>query len=359
MVATMCPSVTRLALIACIALLALSLSSCWYVRQGTRFLSERAGAVPVSRLLADPGLDPALRDFLTEAEALRRFAVETLGLSPTENYTRYVALERDYVADVVSACAADSFTRHLWRYPVVGALPYKGFYDKSEADAEAARLRAAGLDVISRRVDAFSSLGYFKDPLYSFMLAYGPDELAELVIHESAHATLFVKGAEQFNEEFATFVGRAGAERYLQESYGPDSEEARRRTERLRDRAAFAAYLTETARLLEEAYADPALDREARLARKAAVIADRAGAYAEGAAGAFADPGYASFDMARINNAYLDLYRLYEEDLGLYERWLEGPAAGSLVEFVSSLKALAAKAGPKVKEAMARRLEER
>lgn len=341
------------------AAFSLCLSSCWYGKQAFHFLAERAGAAPTARLLGDPALEPGLRAFLEEVESLRRFAVETVGLDPTKNYTRYVTLDKDYVADVVSACEPDSFTRYLWRYPIVGALPYKGFYDKADAEAEAARLKAAGLDVIVRRVDAFSSLGYFKDPLYSFMLAYEPFELAELIIHESAHATLFIKGAEQFNEEFATFVGRKGAELYCTERFGDGSDEALRRKARLDDRAAFVDYLRETARLLEAVYADPALDRDGRLERKAALLAERAMAYAESAPGRFQDEAYARFDMSRINNAYLDLYRLYEEDLSLYERWYEGPAAGSLSGFVASLKALAAKAGPGIKEAMALGLEGR
>lgn len=359
-------------------------TSCWYVKQPYRFLAERARAVPVSKLAADPGSSAELIGFLSRIEDVREYTVERLGMRPTGNYTKYVALDKDYVADVVSACASDSFERHLWRYPFVGALPYKGFYDRKDAEREAARLKKAGLDVILRGVDAFSSLGYFKDPLYSFMADYDVDVIAEIVFHESAHATLFVKGAEQFNEEFATFVGRKAAELYVADRFGPDSAEAKARRTRAADSAAFTAFLQGTAALLEAAYAEARLARAPGsdavsgvgpdagsgagtggsaerpvLKEKARIIAERAAEFSRIAPSAFSDPAYSSFDMGSINNAYIDLYRLYEEDLGLYERWFAERAGGSLPEFVSSLSMLAKSAGSGVKDAMRKELEGR
>ncbi|HPE87941.1 MAG TPA: aminopeptidase [Spirochaetia bacterium] len=343
------------AAIAAVALASL-LSSCWYVKQATHFLSERAAAVPVGRVAADPDTPPETVAMLEAVERVRRFAVERVGLSPTKNYTRYVALDRGYVADVVSACAADSFERYRWRYPVLGELPYKGFYDKADATREAKRLKEAGLDVIVRQVDAFSSLGYFKDPLYSFMASSDEDELAEMVIHESAHATLFVKGADQFNEGFATFVGRRGAELYLEERYGPGSPQAATRRDRIADGRAFVGFIRGTAALLEEAYADASVGRDARLERKAAIIAERAALFAAERERLFTGEAYRRFDMSTINNAYIDLYRLYEDDLGLFDAWFDRVAGGSLPEFVSTLSALAAAEGGRVSIAMAERL---
>ena len=336
--------------------IAVLLSSCWYVKQATHFLAERASAVPVERVASDPDTPPETVAMLETVELVRRFAVDRVGLSPTKNYTRYVALDRDYVADVVSACAADSFERYRWRYPVLGELPYKGFYDKADAMREAARLKEAGLDVIVRPVEAFSSLGYFKDPLYSFMASSEEDEIAELVIHESAHATLFVKGADQFNEGFATFVGRRGAELYLEDRYGPDSPRAARRRARAADGGAFVGFMRGTAALLEETYADASMGRDERLVRKAAVIAERAGLFAAERERMFTGEAYRRFDMSTINNAYIDLYRLYEDDLSLFEAWFERVAGASLPKFVSTLSALAAEEGERVASAMAERL---
>jgi hypothetical protein len=118
---------------------------------------------------------------------------------------------------LVSACGRSPST-YLWEVSGGGSLR-TGFFNAEEAEMEAARLKKKGLDVIVRPVDAFSTLGWFADPLFSFMSKYDDGELAETIIHELAHATVFVKRAEQFNEEFATFVGRQGALEYLKDRY--------------------------------------------------------------------------------------------------------------------------------------------
>jgi predicted aminopeptidase len=337
-------------------MLALCLSSCWYAKQATRFLADRAEAIPLDRIAREPDTPASVAALIASVEEVRRFSVVGAGLSPTKNYTRYVETDKGYAADVVSACAVDSFERHYWTYPVLGAMPYKGFYDKADAEREAARLEASGLDVIVRQVDAFSSLGYFRDPLYSFMADYDEGEIAELILHESAHATLFVKGADQFNEEFATFVGRKGAQGYLEERYGPDSEALAARRFKYEDGEAFVAFLKGTASLLDAAYGDSSMSHEEKLSAKAAILSERAAVFRGEAEARFHDEGFRNFDMGAINNAYIDLYRLYEEDLGMYEEWFDRVAAGSLANFVSTVKVIAGKAGKDVKKAMAERL---
>lgn len=348
-----------LAFTAASMLLALSLSSCWYVKQAGYFLSERSRAQPVSKARTAPGVSASVLAFFDTVDRVRLFATASIGLAPTNNYTRYVTLEKDYVADVVSACASDSFERHYWRYPILGNLPYKGFYDKSEAQKEAARLKRAGLDVIVRPVEAFSSLGYFTDPLYSFMVSYGEDVIAELIIHESAHATLFIKGADQFNEEFATYVGRKGAELYLEERYGRNSVQMADRKARNADGAAFTAFLKGTATLLDEVYQDSSTTKDEALKKKADLIQRRALVYRTEAATRFSSENYRDFDMATINNAFIDLYRLYEEDLALYEDWFISESGESLPRFIASLEELASEAGSRIKQAMAERLAAR
>ena len=341
--------------VVCIALF--SLSSCWYTKQAGYFLAERIRAVPVTSLEGKKDTLPQVRDMIARVEAVRSFAVSTVGLKPTKNYTRYVAVDKDYVADVVSACASDSFNRYAWHYPLLGALPYKGFYEKADAEREKDRLKAAGLDVIVRQVDAFSSLGFFTDPLYSFMAHYDEDVLADMIIHESAHATLFIKGADQFNEEFATFIGRFGADLYMEQHYGKDSPEYKHRLDRRHDGDAFVAFLKETARQLDAVYADASIQRAEKLDRKAQIIKERAAIFKDEAARLFVEQGYRDFDMGRINNAYIDLYRLYEDDLDLYQRWFDVVAQGSLPRFVESLVALARVSGASIKSAMAKQLD--
>ena len=126
-------------------------------------------AIPLEELATREGATEEDRLFVQRVENIRRFATEELGLRESKNYTRYVALDRNFLAAVVSACAADSFTRHEWWFPVVGRVPYKGFFNVEDARRERARLERKGLDLWIRGVDAFSTLGWFRDPLYSFM----------------------------------------------------------------------------------------------------------------------------------------------------------------------------------------------
>jgi predicted aminopeptidase len=310
------------------------LSSCWYAKQGAAFAGERLSARSLPSLARDKASPPELLRFIELVEDIRAFGVDELGLKPTKNYGSYVESTKGYVADVLSACAPDAFERHYWTYPFLGKLPYKGYYERDDALKEAARLKADGLDVIMRPVDAFSSLGMARDPVYSFMSDWDAYSLAELILHESLHATIFLKGQDQFNEEFASFVGRKGAELYLAARYGDNAEPALANALRRGDAARFAAFLKETAALLEALYSRQDLSREEKLAEKARVIAERAELYKAEAAG-YSAAGYRSFDMGGINNAYLDLYRLYEDDLSLYERLLGDKAQGSLKALIA------------------------
>jgi predicted aminopeptidase len=345
--------------VAALVLATLFLSSCYVVTQGLRYLSIRSEAVSVERALADPGTSPELRSLLERTRSIRLFAVEELGLKETKNYSTVVTLDSDRLATVVQACAELSFERWLWRYPFVGPLPYRGYFDPADAEKEAERLRAKGLDVITRPVDAFSTLGYLSDPLFSFMASYDEAEIAELIIHEMTHATVFIKGRridpdtgsridiESFNEELATFVGREGSLRYLERRHGPHSPQVEAARSRRHDAEAYAAFLRGTAEELETLYRSALGDDEKRL-RKAEIIAARAALFSQIYNDLFETDSYRDAPMAGINNAYLDLYRLYEGESGLYREYLEKSCAGDLKIFITSISRIASgRADPK------------
>jgi predicted aminopeptidase len=279
---------------------------------------------------------------------VRKFGIEELGLKDTKNYTTLVEIEGDRVATVVQACAELSFDRYLWNYPVVGRLPYKGFFEPEGANREAARLKAEGWDVIVRGVDSFSTLGWFSDPLFSFMESYGEADLAELVLHEMTHATAFSKREGPFNEELATFVGRKGAEAYLARK-GAAAALAAYRSARSEE-AAFAAFVAETAAELDAVYRSAADPAEKRL-EKARVIAVRAEAYRATLAPSFSSEGRREFPMGKINNAFIDLYALYEGEPRLYEDYLAAACGGDLRLFIERAAA-AAKGRGDPKEAL-------
>jgi predicted aminopeptidase len=327
---------------------ALLTTSCYVTEQGLRYLSLLSRAVPVSRALADPLTDPALRALIESARAAGDFAVGSLGLKRTKNFTSIVELKGDRLATVVQACAELSFDRWLWSYPVVGKLPYRGYFDPEEARAEAARLRALGLDVIVRPVDAFSSLGWLADPLFSPMASYDEAEVSELVIHEMTHATVFLKGngsgAEQFNEELATFVGREGALLWLASAGGPDSPELALAVVRGGDARSFAEWLRGTAAELERVYDSGLSDGEKR-ERKSRIVADRAAAFAASYDAIFKTDRYGNFPMGGLNNAYLDLYRLYEGEDSLYDDYYREVCGSDMRRFLEKVSRIASTTG--------------
>ena len=178
------------------------------------------------------------------AEEIRRYASERIGLKENRNYTRYKELERDSSGE-----RRVRLRGGLLRPRIPGGIPSWGgsligaIYEKADAQAEAARLKAEGWDVVVRPVDSFSTLGFSRDPLYSFMKSYSAFELASLILHEQTHATLFVKGQTQFSEELASLVGEEGALAWLGEARGPDSPDYRLALDQIADGELFVALL--------------------------------------------------------------------------------------------------------------------
>jgi predicted aminopeptidase len=330
------------------ALASCLLASCYVTEQGMRYISLLSRAVPFRRILDDPAASATIKALVERAAAARAFALSALGLADTRNYTKIVELDSDRLATVVQACAELSFERHLWNYPLVGRLPYRGYFEPAEAEQEGARLREFGLDVIVRPVAAFSTLGALADPLFSFMADYGEAETAELIIHEMTHATVFLKGraarsvpgAGEFNEELATFVGREGSLRWLASVHGESSPELEAARAARRDAEAFSAWMKATALDLEAVYASDSQPDEKRSC-KAQIIAERAAAFEKAYDGLFTGPRYRGFRMDKINNAYLDLYRLYEGESELYGEYLQALCDSDLRRFVSEMSRVA------------------
>ncbi len=316
-------------------------SSCYLTTQVSRYITIVAGAKPADRLLADPGTDGPTRKLLETALAARSYAIDTIGLRNTKNYRSLAKVDAEHLVTVVQACAELSFDRHLWAYPFVGKLPYKGFFDPKDAETEALRIKKLGLDVIRRPSDAFSTLGFLQDPLFSFMIDYDEYDVAELIIHEMTHATIFIRGekAGNFNEELATFVGRQGALDFIAARHGEESEEYAQARAGILDARAFSAFLRESSALLERIYASPASDDDKRAA-KSRVIAERAAVFARDCPAMFSREGslrFQSYPMDKVNNALLDLYRLYEGEPLLYSRYYENICASDLATFIRRL----------------------
>jgi len=297
----------------------LALQGCYLLKQGAAILSCNCQARDIERMLQEPGLAPELRQTLLLVLEIKRYAVETLGLKENRNYTRYVALERKYLVDVVSACAKDRFQPYLWRYCFFGSFPYKGFFARKDALREAEALKRRDLDVLVRPVDAFSTLGFFNDPVYSFMDRYSVFELASLILHEQTHATLFLKNEVQFNEELASFMGQEGALGFIRKRYGPDSAAYRQAMESLQDQDAFHGLILGLYGELEALYRGPA-SREEKLTRRREIFAAFNRELGAAAPQRFKSEEFRGLHDLPLNNAYVMAFVQYTEHLGLFTR---------------------------------------
>ena len=282
-------------------------------------------------------------DFVKLVTDIRLFAMEELGLSHTKNYTRYVDIDRDYLAAVVSASAKDSFRRHEWNYPVVGRLPYKGFFNVDDARKERDKLEKKDLDVWVRGVDAFSTLGWFRDPLYSYMRDYPPWRLAELIIHEQVHATVFIRGQAGFNEELAQFIGMEGARLYMENRFGLYSAEYAQMLASSANSQAYAGFLQELIAELDAHYSRN-IDKDIKLTGKERIIRDAQQRFDAEYENMFTNENYRGFSRMQVNNAYLDLFRLYHSDDNFFENLYER-SGKNLPDFIKAAKTVTRKNG--------------
>lgn len=195
------------------------LASCsglnYYAQAAQGQLSLLSDARPIDDWLADTGTDARLKLRLSMARQIRRFAVSELGLPDNGSYRNYAALKRPYVLWNVVATPELSLKPIEWCFPVAGCVNYRGYYGKSDAQEYARALRAEGNDVQVDGVRAYSTLGWFNDPLISTFINFPDAELARLIFHELSHQVVYVAGDSQFNESFASAVEEAGVERWL------------------------------------------------------------------------------------------------------------------------------------------------
>jgi predicted aminopeptidase len=166
---------------------------------------------PITRVLQDPNLDAETRAKLELVLAVRDFARDTLALRVGGSYASFARVDADQAVHVVTAAYRDRLVPYTWWFPIVGRIPYKGYFSEEAARAEAAALEQQGLDTAVRPSTAFSTLGWFDDPLLSTLLRYDRVALVETVIHELLHNTAYPAGQAAFNESFATFAGHRGA----------------------------------------------------------------------------------------------------------------------------------------------------
>lgn len=300
----------------------------YYWQSVTGHLALMHAARPVDEWLADPGVNPALKDRLALAQRMRQFAVTDLGLPDNASYTRYADLKRPAAVWNVVATTELSLDLQTWCYPVLGCAGYRGYFNQTEAEAFAASLTAQGLEAVVYPVPAYSTLGWMNwaggDPLLNTFLGHVEGELARLVFHELAHQVLYVQDDTAFNESYATAVERLGGQRWLA-LQGTEQARAEYAVFDSR-RQAFRALTRQTRENLKKIYA-PALagkalnaisELTAIRAAKAAEMARFRHRYAELKASWGGFSGYDAW-VARSNNAAFAVQAAYDQWVPAFE----------------------------------------
>ena len=295
---------------------------------------------PVEAVIAHPDTGEALRDRLLVAEGIVEFAESELGLDAGKSYRRYAAIGRPFVVWNLFAAPPLSLDGHRWCYPFVGCVPYRGYFNRDAALRAEARLAREGYETYVAGVPAYSTLGWFDDPLLSTFIGWSEPRLAELLLHEISHQRIWVRDDAAFNESFATFAGETGARLWFRKSGREGEFDAYLASREGWQR--FRALLLATRTRLESVYRQGS-DEELRYREKARVLDAFHRCYRQHKPSL----GGGVFDslVEAVNNAYLGGV------FGTYTNWYPAFAAlyrraGGWTAFLDAVDALAA-LGPK------------
>lgn len=324
-------------------MVALSLGGCaslgYYMQAMQGQLSLMSSAKPIDQWLADPTVDEDLKSRLQRAKNIRAFAARELGLPDNRSYTSYADLKRPYVMWNVVATPELSMQPLQWCFPVAGCVDYRGYYSKEAAQQFADKLRHQGYDARVSGVPAYSTLGWFNDPVLSTFIDYPEAEVARMVFHELAHQVAYAPGDSQFNESFATAVEEVGVERWLA-AHGDDAMRERYRAWRQRKQD-FIGLLNDHRQQLEDNFARVASDDDKR-ARKADIFASLQREYDTMKAGRWG--GYAGYDRwfaEPVTNAHFALIATYHDLVpafhGLYAELDDFPTFYRKVKTIAKL----------------------
>ncbi|KAF2408918.1 aminopeptidase [Pseudomonas antarctica] len=289
---------------------------------------------PVAEIIADPSRPQLLREQLAQSQKARTFASQHLRLPDNQSYRLYADIGRPYVVWNVFATQEFSLSPENHCFPIAGCVAYRGYYNQGAARGEAALLRQQGMDVSIGGVEAYSTLGWFNDPIMSSMMNWGDERVATLIFHELAHQRFYVKGDTEFNESFATFVEQEGTRQWrASRGLAPLSNVT------VKQRDQFIQLILDTRERLEALYAQP-LAADAMRKAKAAEFEHLRSRYRQMRDTQWSgDKRYDAWINQPMNNARLLPF-------GLYDQWVPAFAAlfrqegGDWVGFYRAVQAL-------------------
>ncbi len=330
----------RLGFLVLILLLAAVIFNFELIRYGLRQASGQwhivSNARPVEEYLNDETVADSVKYKLNIIDEVRNYAVDNLLLTDTENYTEMYDQQGEPLLWVVTGCEPYEFRPYEWTFPVLGSVPYKGFFKLAYANHTAKELQDKGLDVNIRTVGGWSTLGWFKDPILSEMLNREDGDLANLIIHELVHSTIFVKDSVEFNENLASFIADKGTLKYLTEIYGEQSQQLLTYVNNKRDQKNFIDHMLRGYDTLDSLYTNVKVDtiqmRKMKLETISSIMESLDTI-------SLNNPNYFSKIKDYVpNNAYFMSFRRYQSKQGVLDSLYNHEYGGDLLQFITHLK---------------------
>ncbi|WP_286977713.1 aminopeptidase [Pseudomonas sp.] len=296
---------------------ALALSGCSSVDYYSQLLGGQYALLssrePVAEIVANPAQNPQLRKRLALSQQARDFASSALALPDNNSYRLYADIKRPFVVWNVFATPEFSLEPELYCFPIAGCVAYRGFYDQNRARGAKALLQLQGLDTYMGGVEAYSTLGWFDDPILNTMLRWSDQRLVAVIFHELAHQKLYVPGDTAFNESFATFVEQQGWRQWHQAH--PDSAAQAPKQQVLKQRAEFTELVLASRERLKTLYASGQTPEQMRAGKQAEFEQLRRNYRALRDSQWGGTGAYDSWIEAPMNNAKLLPF-------GLYDQWV-------------------------------------
>ncbi len=224
------------------------------IQQGSGQLQLIWNAKPIDNVLKDVNFSESFKQKLILIKEIKQYTIDSLGMNPTENYCSVFDQKNKSLLLNISACKPFAFEPKEWTFPFLGTVPYKGFFDKKEAEKEILNLKMQDYDIDAYYPSGWSTLGWFNDPILSNMLKRNEGSLSNLIIHELTHGTLFVKNNVNFNENLANFIADKGAEQFLLQKFGSNSKQYREYKHEKSDEKIYDAYILKSAERLDSLY---------------------------------------------------------------------------------------------------------
>jgi predicted aminopeptidase len=293
-------------------------------------------SVPVQEILENEKMDHEAKEKIRFVQEVKRYGEEKLGLTRTKSYSKYVEVKGS-VLHVITASEKDCLKLYHWDFPITGRVTYKSFFTEEGVVKEKKFLEEKGFDTFVQQAGAYSTLGWLKDPIFSSMLRWDEATLANLILHEMTHTTIYFKGQTDFNEQMATFVGNRGAIDFLTEKYGKGSKEVFEAIHNQEDDLLFSQWIDHACQRLSNFYSKD-ISRDEKIKGREEIFRSLKEEFEKIS---FKTDCYKNFGKKDLNNSVLLAFRRYIHRLENFQALYEylGNDMRRMIQFFNEIRA--------------------